>query len=146
MEFGLMFVGIACGVPVIMAVMGLLTWLLVTWMGGLFRSSSGWDELARRFPGAAAAPQPLQKTSIRLGNVFYRFGTGLAVTPGGLYLVFNGAYRYPALLIPWREIKNPQQAILYWQPAWRVDLGDPLITQLTVKEAHYLAMKPYLEQ
>jgi hypothetical protein len=56
MELMLMFGGIFCAVPVIMAVMMALILLLVRGIGGFFRSVSGWDELARRFPGPTLPP------------------------------------------------------------------------------------------
>ncbi len=145
MEFLLMFGGIFCGVPIIMGGMALLILLLVKGMGGAFRKVSGWDELFLRFPGPAFPPANIQSGSIRLGNVFYRFGTRLGITPDGLYMAFQGAYQNPPVLIPWREIKNPRTSILYLQPARCVDIGSPPLMQLTVKEPFYQLMKPYLE-
>jgi hypothetical protein len=146
MEWVAMFGGLSCGVVVIMGVMAALILALVLGMGGLFRNVSGWDELSRRFPGPSVPPVFLQSGSIRLGNVFYRYGTRFGPMQEGLYLAFKGAYRNPPVLIPWHELRNPQASILYWQPAWRLDVGQPLITRLTVKEAQYQWMKPYLEK
>jgi hypothetical protein len=146
MEMMVMFGSISCGVIILMGVMGVLIFLLVRWMGALFGTASGWDELARRFPGPVNPPASLQKGGfIRLGNVFYRFGIQTAVLPEGLYLVFKGAYSYPPILLPWSEMKNPQSSLLYWQPARRLDIGQPLIVKMTVMEPLYQAMKPYLE-
>lgn len=141
MEFLLLF----CAVPVVMGGMAVFIFLLVKGMGGAFRRISGWDELARLFPGPAVPPANVQSGSIRLGNVFYRFGARLGVMPDGLYMAFQGAYKNPPVLIPWREMKNPRSAILYLQPARRVDIGFPMFMHLTVKEPMYQLMKPYLE-
>jgi|WetSurMetagenome_2_1015567.scaffolds.fasta_scaffold116418_2 hypothetical protein len=145
MEFVLMFAGLFCMVPILMGVMAVIIFILVQGMGGLFRNISGWDELARRFPGPSIPPANIQSTSIRLGNVFYRSGAQLGFMPGGLYMAFKGAFHNPPVLIPWHEMKNPQSSILYWQPARRVDIGFPMMMQLTVKETQFQIMKPYLE-
>ncbi len=144
MEFILMFSGLFCAVPVVIAGMAALIFVLVRGMGGIFRSVSGWDELARRFPGPPLPPSQIQSTSIRLGNVFYRYGARLGITSEGLYLAFTSVYKNPPVFIPWHEFNNPQPSILYWQPAQRLDIGFPMIWQLTVKETQYQQMKPYL--
>ncbi len=146
MELALMFAAITCAAPITIGVMAWMILMLVKGMGGIFRSVSGWDELARRFPGPTIPPLAIQNGSIRLGNVFYRFGTQLGVTSDGLYMAFKGAYNNPPVLIPWHEMNNPQPSILYLQPARRVDIGLPMMMQLTVKEPLYQLMKQYLVQ
>jgi hypothetical protein len=145
MEFAVMFAGLFCAVPIMIGVMAGMIFMLVKGMGGAFRSISGWEELARRFPGPNIPPANIQNTSVRLGNVFYRSGAQLGFMPGGLYMAFKGAYQNPPVLIPWHEMKNPQTSILYWQPARRVDIGFPIMMQLTVKETQFQFIKPYLE-
>lgn len=144
MEFFGIFGGITCIVGVSFIALAALTVGAAMLMGGWFGKMSGWQELAKVYPGPAVPPPEVRSGSIRMGNVYYRFGTRIAPTPHGLYMVFNSVYRYPPLLIPWSELSDPHSTILFWFPAVRMNVGRPTITTLVLQEKHYKWIEPYL--
>ncbi|NTV37361.1 MAG: hypothetical protein HGA53_10445, partial [Anaerolineaceae bacterium] len=88
------WIGLSAGILLIVivsfAAIAVFTVVIGRWMRGRFRTVSGWAELARRYPGPAVSPAPVQKTSIQVGPVYYRFGAQIGGTPQGVYLVFRG--------------------------------------------------------
>jgi hypothetical protein len=144
MEFILLSGGAICLTGVSFIALAALTIGLAKSMGGWFGKLSGWQLLAKTYPGSTNPPAMVRSSSIQMGNVYYRFGVRLAPTPQGLYLGFNSVYRNPPLLIPWAVLKNPRSTLLFWLPAVHLDVGNPLLTGMTLKQSDYSWIEPYL--
>jgi hypothetical protein len=113
-------------------------------MGGWFRGISGWDALAKAFPGPAEIPDGTRTGPVRIGNVYFRYGPRFCPTPQGFYMVYKSVYSYPPLLIPWSEFRDQKHALLFWRSARRMDIGSPVITSLTLLENTCTWISPYL--
>jgi hypothetical protein len=144
MEFIGIFGGVVCLVLVSMLGLATLTIVLARLGGGWFRGTSGWDALAKQFPGPAEEPGGTRTGPVKIGSVFFRFGPRFCPTPQGLFMVYKSVYSYPPLLIPWSAFKNQKHTIFFWQPARRMEIGSPVITSLTFMENNYHWMEPYL--
>ncbi len=77
--------------------------------------------------------------------VYYKNTVDVCVSPQGLYLwvrPFLG--KYQPVMIPWSELRDPRGAILYWQKAVRLTVGDPAVTTVVFTRGLFEKMKPYL--
>ncbi|HNW60859.1 MAG TPA: hypothetical protein PKI62_14360 [bacterium] len=144
MDFILMFGGIVLLILGAMAGLALLVIKLAKMMGGMFRSASGWEALAKKYPGPEEAPAATRTGALKVGSVYFRYGPRFCPTPGGLYLVYKSVYSYPPLLIPWSDFLNPRRTMLFWRAARCMEIGTPAITTLTFTEDIVRWMAPYL--
>jgi len=117
-------------------------------ISGLFARGGGYAALAERFETSAPPPEPARRNqTVMLDNtVAYRFCVSIAATPAGLYLrpEPKGLGKHPAVLVPWSEVTKVERTRLYWQPAVRLSIGAPKITELNVWATVFEAFRPYL--
>ena len=139
-----LFGGIALLVLAAMAGLVFLVIILARMMGGIFRRASGWEVLARQFPGPEQAPAETRTGAVKVGSVYLRYGPRFAPTPQGLYLVYKSVYSYPSLLIPWNALYNPKKTLLFWRAARSYEIGSPAVTTLTLWEEVWKGLKPDL--
>ncbi len=139
-----LFGGVTLFVLVAMAGMAFLVVMLTRMMGGIFRRTSGWETLAKQYPGLDEAPAETRTGAVRIGSVYFRYGPRFGPTPEGLYLVYKSIYSYPPLLIPWSALHNPQKKLLFWRTACSYEIGSPAVTTLTLWEENWRWMKPHL--
>jgi hypothetical protein len=125
--FALMFVGLWCGVCLILARFG------------------GWSRLAARFP-ATSAPigDKVPFTSAKFGLVRYSNVLSAVRTNEGLYLSIWLPWRlgHPPLFIPWPEMRNLQTSRTFgfdWADV-TVDTPHPVKIRLPLK-----LVTPYLQ-
>jgi len=131
-------------VLVSMAGLTALTIFLARKMGGLFRRTSGWDALAKTYPGPLQTPADTRTGAIKIGNVYFRYGPRFCSTADGFFMVYKSVYSYPPLLIPWQAFKSQKKTLLFWRSACCLAIGNPVITTLTVWENIFNGMKPFL--
>ena len=113
-----------------------------------FASISGLNRLAAKYP-AAHPPEGEQqaKQTLQIGPVRFRRCVTVHVGSSGLYLhVRPVTSRYAPMLIPWQELRRPHQALLYWQRAMVLSVGDPQVATLRLKETLFRQIEPYLHQ
>ncbi len=128
------FGGILILVLAAMAGLAFLVLKLARMMGGMFRSASGWEALARQYPGPEEAPAEIRTGAIKVGSVYFRYGPRFGPMPEGLYLVYKSVYSYPPLVIPWSAFHNPKKTLLFWRSARSYEIGHPVVTTLTLWE------------
>jgi hypothetical protein len=115
---------------------------------GLFGHVSGLTRLAQQYP-AAERPEGVErlKQTVKIGAVRYRRCVTVNVSPQGLYLrVQPPLSRYPAVLIPWDEVKGTRRARLYGRRGIRLSIGRPEVGAVTMYEELFRLMQPYLSE
>ena len=127
MEFiALLLAGI---VPFLVAFAALLavTLLAVVGMLWIFGRVSGLNRLGQAHPAPSPATGPtLAGRTVQIGAVRYRRCVTVNVSEAGLYLWARPLLsRHQPILIPWSEVKQAQETILYWQRAMRLSIGMP---------------------
>ena len=89
---------------------------------GLFGHVSGLPRLVQQYP-ATEQPEGTErlKQTVKIGAVRYRGCVTVTVSSQGLYLRVQAPLsRYPAVLIPWDEVKGTRQARLYGRRGMRL--------------------------
>lgn len=122
---------ILLGVAVLTALPFLLSWAMMRWFGNI----SGLKRLAQHFPAAAPPEALYRKQRIAVGRVYFYRNAEIGITDRGLYLwVRPFLAKYAPLLIPWRELHNPQATLLRLIRAVRLTVGNPEVSTLTFTE------------
>ena len=112
----------------------------------LFARISNQDELAARYP-AANPPEGrmYRRQCMAIGPVYHRHSVDVCIGPRGLYFWPRPFLaQYDPVMIPWTELRDPRGAVLYWQPAVRLTVGNPEVTTVVFKERLFREMRPYL--
>lgn len=147
MEIGLlMFLGIPLLVLLLGAVLTGMAFGFSALLFKLFGRASGLDRLGELYPVAnPPVGMMFKRQYAAVGQVYYKNSADVCICPEGLYLwvrPFLGKYK--PVLIPWREFKESRKAILYWQQAVRLTVGNPPVSSLVFKRGLFREMMPYL--
>ncbi len=114
---------------------------------GVFARMSGLNRLAERYP-ATYEPSGVRQTkqTAKIGVVQYRRCVTVTISPEGLYLwVRPPLGRAGKLLIPWDEIREVQEARLYWLQGVRMTVGDPQVGEITIYRKLFERMREYVQ-
>lgn len=104
---------------------------------------SGWEAMAGIY--AYNGPEPSgvwPRRTLMVGTVQYRNTVNFALLPEGMYL--KTRFNQQALLIPWRAFSGCQPTTLYWQKAYRLTVGNPVLGSITLLGQLFNASRPYL--
>jgi hypothetical protein len=115
---------------------------------GLFGHVSGLTRLAQQYP-AAERPEGVErlKQTVKIGAVRYRGCVTVTVSSQGLYLRMQAPLsRYPAVLIPWDEVKGTRGARLYGRRGTRLSIGRPEVGAVTMYEELFRLTQPHLSE
>ena len=84
--------------------------------------------------------------TVKLGPVRWRRCVAVVGSPAGLWLHPRPVMgRFQPLLIPWADLRYVRREFLWWQSAYRFEVGQPAITSLTVLPGLYdAALRAYL--
>jgi hypothetical protein len=119
----------------------------------IFAHASGWAALARLYRATFVPIQAvLQRQTIKVGGVRWRFSATVGISPSGLYLSVNPFkwpisrfVQHPPLLIPWADIKVVGSGHIYLlMPAIVLSIGSPEIALVNVTSNVYEAIAPYI--
>jgi len=112
----------------------------------LFGHTSGLDKLAALYPATSPPEGPMYRRQwMAVGPVYYKNSADISVGPRGLYVwVRPFLAKYDPVLIPWTELRDPRGAILYWQRAVRLTVGNPQVTTLVFTEWLFREMSSFL--
>jgi hypothetical protein len=84
--------------------------------------------------------------SVKVGNIIYRNSMNLIITSSGLYLSTNFLFgRIPALYIPWNSISQIEDDILYWKKSYKLSIGNPIISKITLMKPEYDLIMKYMQ-
>lgn len=93
--------------------------------------SSGWDAMAAIYAYNGPELSGIRpRRTLMVGRVQYRNTVELALVPEGMYL--KTRFNRQALLIPWRAFSGCQPTTLYWQKAYRLTVGNPVLGSITL--------------
>ncbi len=142
---GLLLAGL---VPFLAAFAALLATTLLA-MVGMFRvfgRVSGLNRLAQAYPAPSVPQAPtLTGRTVKVGAVQYRRCVTVGVSEAGLYLWVRPVLsKHQPVLIPWSEVKQVRETVLYWQRAMRLSIGMPEVATVTVLMNLFDMMRPYL--
>ncbi|MEQ8175416.1 MAG: hypothetical protein ABRQ26_10170 [Syntrophomonadaceae bacterium] len=105
--------------------------------------SSGWNAMAGIY--AYNGPEPSgswPRQTLMVGRVQYRNTAKFALLPEGMYL--QTRFNQQALLIPWRAFSGCQPTTLYWQKAYTLTVGNPVLGSITLLGPLFNASRGYL--
>lgn len=109
----------------------------------LLRRGSGWVTMAGLYAYSGPAPSTIwPRQTLMVGKVQYRNTVNFALIPEGMYL--QTRFNPQALLIPWRVFSSCQQATLYWQKAYTLTVGNPVLGSITLLGPLFNASRVYL--
>ena len=110
--------------------------------------SGGWGGLARQY---AVPPREVddafRRQSLKVGQVLWRNCVTVAAPVDGLYLEVKAPLPFlakPPLLIPWSQIGSVEMVRLFWQEAYQLEVGRPLIATITLPGDLYHRVAPRL--
>ena len=137
-------------IPVLVVILGLvlagLAFGVSYLLFKLFGRTSGLDRLGELYPAVGPPEGEMySKQWIAVGPVYYKNTADVCIGPQGLYLwvrPFLGEYQ--PVMIPWSEFREPRRALLYWQKAVRLAIGDPEVTTVVFTQRLCEKMEPYL--
>jgi hypothetical protein len=118
-------------------------------MVGMFRvfgRVSGLNRLAQAYPALRAPAGPtLTGQTVQIGAVRYRRCVTVNVSEAGLYLWVRPVLsKHQPILIPWSEVKQVRETVLYWQRAMRLSIGMPELATVTLQMNLFDLVRPYL--
>lgn len=106
--------------------------------------SSGWDDLALRYPAEnEPSGQILKYQTLMVGNTIFNKSISFGATEDGLYL--SSWFTSQPLLIPWYEIRRGKEAGLGAQKGYVIKIGDPVSGTLTLPMQLYILVQSYTE-
>ena len=111
-----------------------------------FARGSGLTRLIERYAtDRPCSGNKLTWQTVQIGAVRWRRCVVFGADPQGLYLkVSPFAAHYPAILIPWSDLRFARQTLLYWSKAMTLDVGAGL-AEITVPQRLWTLMEPYLK-
>jgi hypothetical protein len=135
-------------VPFLAAFAALLavTVLAVVGMLRIFGRVSGLNQLSQVYSAPSTPTGPtLAGRTVQIGAVRYRRCVTVNVSDAGLYLWARPVLsRHQPILIPWSEVKQAQETILYWQRAMRLSIGLPEVATITLPMDLFTLVSPYV--
>lgn len=142
-------IGLLLGVvPFLAAFAALLavTVLAVVGMLRVFGRVSGLNRLGQVYPAPGAPAGPvLAGQTVQIGTVRYRRCVTVNVSDAGLYLWARPILtRHQPILIPWSEVRQVQETMLYWQRAMRLSIGAPEVGSVTLLMGLFALVSPHL--
>lgn len=130
---------------VILIVLGALAFGIGLFFGivRLLRRGSGWDAMAGLYTYSGPVPSKAwPRQTMMVGKVQYRNTVNFALLPEGMYL--QTRFNQQALLIPWRAFSGCQPTTLYWQRAYMLTVGNPVLGSITLLNPLFNASRGYL--
>ena len=123
-----------------------VTLLAIVGMFQVFGRVSGLNRLAQAYPAPRAlAGQTLTGRTVQIGAVRYRRCVTVNVSEAGLYLWVRPVLsQHQPILIPWSEVKQVRETVLYWQRAMRLFIGVPEVATVTLPMDLFSIASPYL--
>jgi hypothetical protein len=83
--------------------------------------------------------------SVKVGNIIYRNSMNLITTTTGLYLSTNFLFgKIPSLFIPWNSISQVEDDVLYWKKSYKLSVGNPIVSKITLMKPEYDLIRDYL--
>jgi hypothetical protein len=83
--------------------------------------------------------------SVKVGNIIYRNSMNLIITTTGLHLSTNFLFgKIPALFIPWSSFSQVEDDILYWKKSYKLSIGNPIITKITLMKPEFDLIRVHL--
>ena len=112
-----------------------------------FSNISGLNRLAARYPAAHPPEgQKRVKQTVQIGAVRFRRCVTVHVGSAGLHLHVRPIMsRYPPVLIPWEELREPRRTRIYWQTAMLLAIGNPQVATIRVPATLFRHIDPYLK-
>jgi hypothetical protein len=110
-----------------------------------FARASGLTRLIERYATQAdCGPERRTGQTVKVGVVRWRRCVTFCASAAGLYLQVNPfGKRYPAVLIPWTDLRPLRETLLYWGRAMALDAG-PGVAEITVPQRLWLLMEPFM--
>ena len=83
--------------------------------------------------------------SVKVGNIIYRNSMNLIITTNGLHLSTNFLFgKIAPLFIPWSAISNIEDDVLYWKKSYKLSIGNPIISKITLMKPEFDLMRNYI--
>ena len=125
-----------------------VTLLAIVGMLRIFGRVSGLNRLAQAYPALSTPAGPtLAGRTVQIGAVRYRRCVTVHVSDAGLYLWVRPVLsRHQPILIPWSEVKQVRETMLYWQRAMRLSVGMPEVATVTLLMDLFTLVSPHLGQ
>jgi hypothetical protein len=122
------------------------TLLAMVGMFRVFGRVSGLNRLAQAYPAPHTPTWPtLTGRTVQIGAVRYRRCVTVNVSEAGLYLWVRPVLsKHQPILIPWSEVKQVRETVLYWQRAMRLSIGMPELATVTLQMNLFDLVRPYL--
>jgi len=122
------------------------TLLAMVGMFWVFGRVSGLNRLAQAYPAPHTPTGPtLTGRTVQIGAVRYRRCVTVNVSEAGLYLWVRPVLsKHQPILIPWSEVKQVRETVLYWQRAMRLSIGMPELATVTLQMNLFDLVRPYL--
>ena len=123
-----------------------VTLLAIVGMFQVFGRVSGLNRLAQAYPAPHTPTGPtLTGRTVQIGAVRYRRCVTVNVSEAGLYLWVRPVLsQHQPILIPWSEVKQVRETVLYWQRAMRLSIGMPELATVTLQMNLFDLVRPYL--
>lgn len=74
------------------------------------------------------ADQLMTRQTVKIGSIVYKKCMDIGVFPNGLYLARGSRH----ILIPWREVRQLGQTMLYWSQIPLLTIGEPPIASIGI--------------
>ena len=115
-------------------------------MKGFFVRLSGYGRLAKRYlVDREPEGQAYTMQTVQIGPVRYRRCVTVHVSLQGLYLQPRFLWiRYPPVRIPWDEIVQVENTMIYWGRAKRLSVGEPEVGTIAMQMRLFGLIQPYL--
>lgn len=133
-----MWFSVATVLCVVAFALAAAVWLVSRSLNG---HRGSWRELAGHFPAdSCPAGDRTSGQTLQVGRVTYKNCVTVILASEGLYLNAGfalNAFGCRPLLIPWNQFRGERPAMLHWQPSHKLQIGEPEVGTITVKQALY---------
>jgi hypothetical protein len=112
----------------------------------LFANASGLTNIAGRFPASPLPPEAgLSKQTVQIGAVRFRRCVTVHADAAGLYLLVRVVFsKYPAVCIPWNEMRDFRESKVYGRPAIQFSVGEPSLGTVRIPLELFEKIKTHL--